>query len=248
MREGFFVACPSALIYDDAKIAGAEGKMPYPMTHLYIADRILDLRPMPEENAASFLLGGIAPDGVHFRPGFTGADKKITHLCPVSDERWGRVTENDKWLGLVLDYKNTKAPADAFILGYCAHIISDICNNRELWIPYFQNNPEDAGKGYGSDYYKEWEQIDARLFQELKPGSRIINLLPKAKSRHMPGLVTAAEIDAIRGNVLFADDIFISYPNKPPADTSNLRYLSFERVKQMIDDAAVSAEKELFAR
>jgi hypothetical protein len=226
--------------------------MPFPVTHLYIAERVLTLRPMPEDAAASFLLGAIAPDGVHYRPNFNGDAKKQTHLCPESDEKWGRVTENDKWQKMVVNLSRFHQ-SDPFMLGYFTHIISDICNNREIWMPYVKKHPKDAAKGYASDYYKNIEQLDSYLYQQLKPNNRIERLIKKAPIRDAPGLVTAEEVDAIRYNA-FTKDIdptrknifFTSYPDKPPADLSDCRYVSLPEVESLIENAAQCAVRELF--
>ncbi|MCL1845377.1 MAG: hypothetical protein FWF77_05700 [Defluviitaleaceae bacterium] len=77
--------------------------MAFPLTHLCVAWRI--------NRNAQFLLGSIAPDAVHYRAEFMGesvknigATKKVTHLCPVSNERWGQVTDNDGWVECVKNF------------------------------------------------------------------------------------------------------------------------------------------------
>jgi hypothetical protein len=182
--------------------------MPFPYTHIKAAERFLTLQPMNEDKTAAFLLGCLAPDGVHYREGFVGADKKLSHLCPVSGEKWGRITENDKWLGLVKDYYTDNGTDDPFILGYCFHIVTDIVNNRDLFMEYWKNNPQDAAKGYQSERQKEWEQIDSRLYQESAERKQTEALLTKGTARDMPGLVSAEEINALRHNI-----IHVSYPN-----------------------------------
>ena len=77
--------------------------MAFPLTHLIVAENITKTHDIKDES--DFLLGSIAPDAVHYRKSFVGASmseigkaKKASHLCPVSDEKWGSITDNDGWL------------------------------------------------------------------------------------------------------------------------------------------------------
>lgn len=79
--------------------------MPFPVTHLRVADRVAREIGLNEDDTAALLLGALAPDGVHYRAGFSGASqrdigaaKKASHLCPPGDEPWGQVSDNDGWL------------------------------------------------------------------------------------------------------------------------------------------------------
>lgn len=216
--------------------------MPFPMTHLCIAEYILSLHtPYSEDDAAAFMLGHLAPDAVHYRPGFTGADKKITHLCPVNDERWGAISDNEAWITRVIDFYHTHAPQrdNPFLRGYCAHILEDIFNNIQIWSPFRLAHPEEAARGYGSAYHREWGAIDRKLYQD-RGDSRIMPLLVQAYGVDMPGLVTAEEIDAIRDNVLY-----VSYQDEPKADTADNRFVSYERVTRFVAEAALFASQHL---
>ncbi|MDR0271692.1 MAG: zinc dependent phospholipase C family protein, partial [Clostridiales bacterium] len=129
--------------------------MPFPLTHLCVAWHIIEKS--GSKNAAQFILGSIAPDAVHHREEFIngynpsiGAEKKITHLCPISDERWGHVTDNEGWEERVKKFLREHAN-NAFAAGYAAHVLTDICNNKTLWYNFRTNFPQEAVKGYTSE-------------------------------------------------------------------------------------------------
>jgi len=180
--------------------------MPFPLTHLCVAWNVLESHPLP--NPAQFLLGAIAPDAIHFRAEFQGAAmsnigaaKKITHLCPVSDEKWGRVTDNIGWVTCVKEFIKNHG-GDPFIKGYAAHVITDIHNNRTMWNNFRTNHPAEAAKGYTSEYYTDLKKINVRLHHEFPAVSEIMELLERAVPVGIEGLVTAGEVLAIRESLL----------------------------------------------
>jgi hypothetical protein len=182
--------------------------MAFPLTHLCVAWRILKKQNLQTQNSAQFLIGAIAPDAVHYRGEFQGAlkknigaTKKISHLCPVSDERWGYVTDNDGWVLCVKDFLRTREES-FFALGYAAHSLTDLFNNKTLWCDFRTRYPEEAAKGYASGYYTDLHNIDTRLYQEFPGIEKIFAMLEKSKPVEMPGLISAQEIRAIQHNLL----------------------------------------------
>jgi len=209
--------------------------MPYPLTHLLVADELLKRKPRSEAEAAQFLLGSLAPDAVHYRECALGPTKKITHLCPASDEPWGKVTENDKWVQIVKSFDKIDPLAE----GYAVHCLTDLCNNKTLWLNFRTGYPQEAAKGYKSGYYDDLRNIDARLFLEHLP-EHIFRILAKAKATDMPGLVTAEEITAIQENILYKQY------NPPPATPSqDYTYVTFNETQDFIQHAADFIEENL---
>ena len=163
---------------------------------------------MTEAEEAQFLLGSIAPDAIHYRKAFLdaemkhiGAAKKITHLCPTSDEPWGQVTDNDGWIKCVKDFLKTN-PNHPFAAGYTAHVLTDIQNNRTLWDNFRTNHPTEAAKGYTSGYYDDLRHLDMLMYKSLSESQKIIPLLTKAIPEEMPNLVTKEEVSAIQSNII----------------------------------------------
>ena len=186
------------------------------------------------------MLGSIAPDAVHHRAEFKGAGmgnigptKKITHLCPISDEKWGQVTDNDGWLECVKHFLGNN-PASSFVLGYATHVLTDLCNNREIWHNYITNHPEEAAKGYASGYYTDMKNIDLRIAKEFFFGHEIEKLIQKATPTAMPGLIYEDELLRMQNSLL--DRYTTEELNQ--ADTSNCKFITYEDTLQFIEDAA----------
>jgi len=212
--------------------------MPFPLTHLLIADELLARRPRPPEDAAQFILGSIAPDAVHYRKNLPsdmsgiGPIKKITHLCPVSEERWGYVTDNDGWLECIRAF--VKAHPGSLAEGYTAHVLADLFNNMTMWRNFRAWHPKEAAKGYRSGYYQDLRNIDFRLYQTLTTQiNQIWSLLAKAKAHDMPDLVSEDEINAIRENILY-----VHY--RPPLHRPSQKYsfVTYEKYLKFIQNAA----------
>jgi len=182
--------------------------MAFPFTHLCVAFHITKKLNLNIQEKADFLLGSIAPDAIHYRKSFLGAEmknigaaKKITHLCPVSDEKWGHVTENDKWSDCVKDFLKPYN-SNYFAYGYAVHVLTDIQNNKSIWTEFRLTFPEEAAKGYTSGYYDDLKKIDSNLFWGLDCSSDILETLAKATSQELYGLVSLEEVDAIKNNIV----------------------------------------------
>ncbi|MCL1883813.1 MAG: hypothetical protein FWF81_08700 [Defluviitaleaceae bacterium] len=184
--------------------------MPFPLTHMCVAWEILKTNPMEEREAAQFILGSISPDAVHYRAEFLnrgvmnkiGPSKKVTHLCPISDEKWGQVTDNEGWRECVKEFFY-KSAQNSFSKGYAVHVLTDIQNNLTIWNKFCKNHPEEAAKGYASDYYKDLKNIDTRLYKEYPGVPKVMELLKKSTPEGMQKLVSAEEVSAIKHNLLY---------------------------------------------
>ncbi|MCL2499771.1 MAG: hypothetical protein FWE90_05485 [Defluviitaleaceae bacterium] len=218
--------------------------MSFPIVHLRAADIVACELNLSDKDAASFLLGNLAPDGIHYRTGLAGAshrdigeEKKITHLCPPTGELWGRITDNDRWLAEIKKV-SLDCPNDYFALGYIMHVLTDVYNNLTLWKDFRENHPKEAANVYGSNYYREMGALDLQLYQETE-SERILRLLPLAEARAFPERVTAEEVNAIRDSILFKNDTaYTQYEGQPPADTSRNRYVTAARIREFIDKAS----------
>ena len=222
--------------------------MAFPITHLLVANTLLDRHPRPDTDAAQFLLGVLAPDAIHYREGFAGAEmknigaaKKVTHLCPVSDERWGAVTDNEGWIQCIEEFlrtytnsqlgdnvtkKGSTMPmlangSNPLIEGYAVHNLTDCYNNMTLWYSFRSKHPAEAAKGYASGYYRDLQEIDIRLYLAYVAGSKIERLLAMAQPFDMPGLVSAKEIRAIRDNILYEN-----YKGRIPLDSHKYTFVT----------------------
>jgi hypothetical protein len=228
--------------------------MPFPITHLRVADKVARLLDYSGDNekTALMLLGCLAPDGVHYRRGLVGASqkdigatKKNSHLCPKSDEPWGKVTDNDGW---ITEANNAvkKYLHDPFVIGYAVHVFTDIYTNLTIWKNFCKNHPHEAAKAYKSGYYNEMGKLDLFLYQEPE-SEGIIRLLSLVKAddsslKFIPDRVTKEEVNAIRNSILYeGNGIYTTYINRPPADTSANYLVTLTQIKDFIEEAAAFA-------
>jgi len=220
----------------------------FPVTHLLVGDALLAKQTAcvwPDVDAAQFLLGSLAPDGVHYREEFMGAAmqnighaKKITHLCPVSDERWGAVTDNEGWVKCVQAWMRESSGPLAY--GYAVHVLTDLHNNMTLWERFRTQYPAEAAKGYASDYYRDLHEIDLRLYLSHVKGRKIEQLLASAKPNDIPGLVSAEEINAIRDNILYEN-----YKGRIPAVGYECSFITYDETLGFIAEAAEAVSRWL---
>jgi len=217
--------------------------MSFPITHILVADGLLTRNPRSDADAAQFLLGAIAPDAVHYREGLVGASqvdigatKKIAHLCPVSDRRWGAETDNEGWIACAKAWArdNTGPLAE----GYVIHVMTDIYTNMSIWGRFRTQHPDEAAKGYASDYYRDLPEIDLKLYQEYVQGSRAEQLLAAAKAYDMPGLVSAQEICAIRDNLLYEN-----YKGRTPTPGYEYKFVTYNETLNFISEAVTAIER-----
>ena len=188
--------------------------MAFPFTHLSVGFELLKHLSFSENDSALFLLGTIAPDAVHYREDFVGSNmnkigpaKKVTHLCPISGERWGAVTDNDGWAARVFEFLYD-SPQDPLSKGYAVHVLTDIQNNVTIWEKFRTGFPEEAAKGYGSDYYADLDKIDMELYKSLPYTQKAMDLLSRAVSSgdlywKNELLVTLSELRAIQHNLVY---------------------------------------------
>ena len=217
--------------------------MAFPLTHLLVADLVLKRGAFDFEPGA-FLLGSIAPDAVHFRAGFEGekggdfgAAKKVTHLCPISDEKWGQITDNAGWGECIREFLRAgENGKDSLCAGFAVHALTDIHNNVGIWNRFRTNHPEVAALGYDSGYYRDMKAIDIQIYYNLYKGRHIEGLLASATAKNMPGLVTAGEIRAIRDSLLYTQ--YRDVPAPSPLCNEVFTYVTYDEVLDYIDEAA----------
>ena len=222
--------------------------MAFPLTHLIVAMNMLKTRSICGE--AEFLLGSIAPDAVHYRKSFVGSSmaeigqaKKISHLCPVSDEKWGSVTDNDGWAecAKVFLMNQKKSP---FIMGYATHVLTDIYNNKTIWDDFRTNYPSEAKKGYNSAYYDDLKHIDALLNEDRNAVENICEKLIRSRAFGIEGFVDADEVEAIKQSMI------AEYGKISQTGNSNKKYatkfVSYDEMLIFIKDAVLFSSAIVF--
>ena len=222
--------------------------MAFPLTHLIVAYNMTKKHSI--NNEADFLLGCIAPDAVHFRKSFEGSSmaeigqaKKISHLCPISDEKWGSVTDNEGWLSCVKNFLQ-EHELSPFRLGYATHVLTDIYNNKTLWSRFRTNHPLEAKKGYKSSYYDDLKHIDILLKNNRNVTDGICDKLSQAKTAGIDGLVNADEVDAIRRNMI-SEYGGISQTSKYDKKYST-KFVSYDEMLIFVKEAELFASAIVF--
>jgi hypothetical protein len=199
--------------------------MPLPMVHLAIAIRLNAGRiPAPDT-----LLGCLAPDAIHMRPGTTRADKNVTHL--IADEN------TPVQAGQVLRFwqeRLREAPRQAeFIAGYCAHLLAD-----SLWVQQMAR-PFQAGAPSGmsrqelrSLYYQETDQVDFNLYHRMPWRQSVWQGLASALPPEFHPYLSAGEIGQWQQRTLTWFGGLKQEPRIVPV------FFTDERVAAFIDQAA----------
>ena len=222
--------------------------MAFPLTHLFVAYNMINAHNIKEK--ADFFLGCIAPDAVHYRKSFVGADmagigqaKKTSHLCPISDEKWGSVTDNEGWLRCVRIFLQ-EDEISPFRLGYATHVITDIYNNKTLWSNFRTNHPLEAKKGYKSAYYDDLKHIDALLNENREVTEEICEKLAHAKAVGVDGLVNADEVSSIKQSMI------TEYGNASQTSNSDKKYstifVSYDEMLIFIKEATLFTSAIVF--
>ena len=150
--------------------------MSFPMTHMLIAYKIVNRRlgSMPERsyNPASFIVGSIAPDVVHFRDDYCGEIKGRSHLWHYGP-RWGITTDFDGWLNNILAFYESMKESNierSFLEGYVTHLLTDYLNDKLLWIKFrdryldLSQGMEELREGVSQ---AEWDEAFATYRKEL---------------------------------------------------------------------------------
>jgi len=233
--------------------------MAFPLTHLCVAYRIIEkadplvkgglLNLASDEARRAFILGSIAPDAVHYRKGFVdaemsgiGATKKVVHLCPISGERWGQVTDNDGWVEVVRAFLRENS-GDVFAAGYAVHVLTDIFNNKGIWNEFRVKYPAEAAKGYKSDYYRDMRDIDFRIYNEFFRDSDMRRLLQESRPQDFMGLIIADELRDLKDNLLY-----VAYETVPnDVDTSRCFYVTYPQMLEFINDAAEFCLRQMYS-
>lgn len=222
--------------------------MAFPLTHLIVAMNMIKSHNIEDE--ADFLLGSIAPDAVHYRKSFVGASmseigqaKKISHLCPVSDEKWGSVTDNEGWQSCVKMFLQEHEKT-SFRVGYATHVLTDIFNNKTIWNDFRTNHPSEAIKGYKSAYYDDLRHIDTLLNDNRAVIELICEKLAQAEAVGITGLVSSDEVEAIKQTMIY------EYGNVPQIGNYDkfyaTKFVSYDKMLIFVKEAVLYASAIVF--
>jgi len=168
--------------------------MPLPMIHLAVVMAMAENEPIYDE--PQHLLGSLAPDAIHMRPGWTREDKVRIHL-----RRYDGSLSPD--VGSLLSASATAPQGQRDLAeGYAIHLLTDW-----LWLNDVVAELRSALGPVSLDalravYYADLDPLDAWLYQTKSWRPLVWNKLETAEALDLPGLVTAEEIDGWRRRTL----------------------------------------------
>lgn len=201
--------------------------MPYPMSHLYISERILDK--ININNVSQFYLGSVAPDAIHFRQNFDIIQKRHSHIYEgLNRDNLDLFITN--WIENVLIFfnKNKKSETDKnFLIGYCIHLLADIYNYKFIWTPFKMN----YGKENEKIYQDECRIVDLELFQKLNYETKLFPIIEDSKGMDFFGLIFEDEINKLKNNILNNQ-----YKNKQKVNSVENNFMTYEKMQEFNND------------
>lgn len=165
--------------------------MAYTMTHILIAEKVLEYFDCPIDYA-TYIVGSIAPDAVHANPNYSPELKEKSHLF-ADGLKWGEVVsekEYDEWLDSIKEfYFNNYFKYDRdFFLGYIVHVLTDICSNSEIYAPFYKSLAQDEIAEKKKQFSYESYCVNYYLFREYSKDKRLVDTLKKGRSYSIPNI------------------------------------------------------------
>ncbi len=159
--------------------------MSYTMTHILIADKMLEYI-APPVDYPTYIVGAIAPDAVHASPDYTRTMKEKSHLF-AKGAVWGRVTKENEfsdWIDSIkkfclLNYDKYKRD---FFLGYIVHILTDVCACRQIYAPFYNSLSKENFDDKMEQYRKENYCVNYYLFCEYSKEKNLLPILQEGNS------------------------------------------------------------------
>jgi hypothetical protein len=167
--------------------------MSYFIVHLKVAEAFLSSTDTVRDKAA-FYLGCLAPDAIMFRPGCLRSDKTLTHFC-VGGEGWGYHTNYIDWTESLRKNVRTLTGTidDDFLLGWFAHIFTDIQNTERFWTP----NRLNPAPGHLERFLRDCAEIDSRLMKDLRDRALITAALENPTDFTLPGVLEPGDLQRL---------------------------------------------------
>ena len=161
--------------------------MPLPMVHLSVAVALSEKA--GRFPSADFLLGSLAPDAIHMRPGSQKCDKEHVHLIDLG-------ASPSVLLKLFRsDYGLAESQPEGFAGGYLAHLLTDRLWWQTVITPFRAKFPPDFREpDFRKLYYRDTDRIDLDLYRQAPWRPQAWSSLESASAIDFPPFLTAAEI------------------------------------------------------
>lgn len=166
--------------------------MALPMVHLEAAH--LAAQALKPSDMGAYLLGAIAPDGVHTRSPYSGEMKNASHYG-----MHGKTDlSNDE---IARKLRDLAAKSDYF-LGYAVHLYTDLLWYRTVYLSGDGRRYRKPDGSRNSElYYAETDKLDLWLYDTSPHRAEMWQLLESAHGEELD-VLTAQEADAWRDRTL----------------------------------------------
>lgn len=165
--------------------------MAYTMTHILIAEKVLEDIKMPVDYS-TYIMGAIAPDAVHASPNYTRIMKEKSHLF-AEGAIWGKVTKESEfhdWLESIRTFyvSNCDKYNRDFLLGYIVHILTDVCSCRQIFVPFYHSTSKESFDYKMEQFKAESYCVNYYLYCEYSKEKNLLHILQKGKSCSLVGV------------------------------------------------------------
>ena len=222
--------------------------MSFQMTHMEIAYKVAGRLSLGEERK-QFILGSVAPDSVHFRDDFVIEHKIHSHLFEECGE-WSDTQDYERWMQNIGDFwdKYGEGETDkmrrAFILGICAHCVTDYCNDLYIWRALEREYiPPMTREDFRSEYYPEARDVDKWLFQESPNAKEIVALLEASDEMDFYDYIRAIDQVKMKDHLI---NVQYNLPDK--VDVTGYKYYPSDKILWFVDTVSDKVFDYLQAR
>ena len=198
--------------------------MPLPMVHLAVVVAMAERDatfPSPE-----LLLGSLAPDAIHMRPGTDRHDKMRVHLREEAEGAEPPVGR------ILLAHEQAPEPLRELAKGYALHLLTDWLWLHDVVADLRTTLGPVSLETLRTVYYQDLDPIDVWLYQTRPWQPRVWGALAAAQPFDLPDLLTAQEIDGWRHRTLGWYDEYLG------GDLPEPRYVTHEAVERFVAQAA----------
>jgi len=186
--------------------------MPLPMVHMLLAKKIEEKS--QQRHNDYFLLGSIAPDSIHTRPGTNRADKHRTHMFESGHGTEYTIKRNRQCVKNVIEeFRHHDENYREFVKGYCIHTILDI-----MWINKIFNVLESTLRSGGLNfndirtiYYHETNICDGIIYNCSSWASEYKNVLKDIDPVGFKDILTKDEVGLWRDGIVSKMDKYENF-------------------------------------
>ena len=143
-------------------------------------------------------------------------------------------TASDDWKSNIITFlsKHKESENHDFILGYCTHLLADIYNAINVWVPFKIKYNPDFENGYGNLHHQENNKLDIELALTYEGREDFWIHLANSTAVDLPGIVYAEETDKLKDSILNS-----RYKDKERQDLSSNKIRTYESEMDFIKNA-----------